>query len=271
MPKQLLKLQNVDITSFDEYVVIQVYNNLMPNQAAEIEGTLTKETPTIPWIINCFKSDQVLPQDARIFLSLKKLNPKICLIVNPAYKVDLVQAGLATALPHALSLKLALTLVGLKYKPKIDTEFINPFLEAAIRVISMQAGVSAEAGKPFLVKEPIPSDICGIIPISSPIFTGVFSLEFKSETFLKMVSKVFGEEYLEINTEIEGFSAEMANMVYGAAKAKVNEKGYTLMPALPTTVRGAQLSSGTSQSPIAIGVPITCEMGTIHVVIRMDT
>ena len=271
MPKQLLKLQNVDITSFDDYVVIQVYNSLMPSQASEIEATLTKETPSIPWIINCFKSDQVLPQDARIFLALKKLNSKICLIVNSAYKVALNEAGLSGALPNAPSLKQALVIVGLKYKPKIDTEFINPCLEAAICVISMQAGVTAEAGKPFLVKEPIASDISGIIPISSPIFTGVFSLEFTSDTFLKMVSKVFGEEYSEINAEIEGFSAEMANMVYGTAKAKVNEKGYTLMPALPTSVRGAQLSSGGAQSPVAIGIPIICEMGTIHVVIRMDT
>ncbi len=270
MAKQLLKLPKADVTSFDEYVVIQINGALLANQVTEIETILTKDAPTIPWIINCFKSDQVMPQETRMFLGFKKLNPKICLIVNSTYRVGLVEAGLSTALPSAPSLKQALTTVGIKYKPKIDTEFINPFLDAAIRVVSMQAGVSAEAGKVFLVKEPIPSDISGIIPISSPIFTGIFSLEFTKEVFLKMVSKVFGEEYLEISPEIEGFSAEMANMVYGSAKGKVNEKGYTLMPALPTTVRGVHLSSGASV-PVAICVPIITDLGIIHIVIRMDS
>ena len=270
MPKQLLKLQSADVTSFDEYAVIQIYSTLLSDAATEIEGALTKDAAEIPWIINCFKLDQVLPQDARVYLAWKKLNANIALIAGSDYKKGLVEAGLSLALPNAPNLKQALVLVGLKFKPKIDIEFINPFLEAAIRAITMQSGITAEAGKPFLVKEPIPSDISGIIPISSPIFTGVFSLEFTKETFLKMVSKFFGEDYTEINEEIEGFSAEMANMVYGAAKAKINEKGYTLMPALPTSVRGAQFSSG-PQSSIAIGVPIISELGTIHVVIRMDT
>jgi CheY-specific phosphatase CheX len=82
-------------------------------------------------------------------------------------------------------------------------------------------------------------------------------LTFPEDTYLKIASEMFMEEYDEINEEIEDVGLEVANMMLGRAKAALSETfGAKFELTLPTQL--------TSTTPPAIMHQQTCHFFTLH-------
>ncbi len=228
-------------------------------------------------LINC-ESVGIIPKDwlrglLRISLNLKKDNKVMKLFhVSPALMNYFKKEGIDTTFKIAKDLRDAQTDLGLAPKRTLDTEFINPFLTATIHVLKVQAETDAKPG-PIHVKkggDQNHGDISGIIGIVSETFNGSVVISFPEATFLKVVSKMLGEEYTKIDKDIIDGAGELTNMIFGQAKIVLNEKGYGIKTAIPSVVSGKNhIMSALTKGPIVV-VPFESTAGNFFVEICLS-
>lgn len=155
---------------------------------------------------------------------------------------------------------------------KIEVEFITPFIESTIEILKIQADVNVTSEKPLL-KDKLGDyqfDIGGVITLISNVFEGSISLCFKAPVFLKICEKMLGEEYKEINEEVEDAAGEILNIIFGMSKAKLNdEKGYKIVKAIPTVLLGAGIQVKQTIGPTLI-LPFNSDCGKFHLEVELS-
>ncbi len=122
----------------------------------------------------------------------------------------------------------------------MKSEHINPFLEATINVISTMAMLQPKAGKPYLKKDKKAiGDISGVIGLTGDK-RGAIVLTFSSGAACKIVGSMLGEEYTDLNKDVEDAVGELTNQVSGDARRRLSALGLTLEAGLPSIVVGAE-------------------------------
>lgn len=228
-------------------------------------------------IINCDTLSSLSKDWLRILLQLqtdlKKYNRFMrFILLKPVLHVNLKRDGVDTAFKCAPSLRDALIEFGLVTKKKLDTDFINPFLDATLYVLKVQASVTAEAQKIMLKKNEnaLIGDISGVIGIVSETFNGSVVISFPEKTFLKVMSGMLGEECNELNKELNDGAGEITNMIFGQAKITLNEKGYGIKTAIPSVVSGKNHTlSALTSGPIVV-VPFKSSAGDFFIEICLS-
>ena len=121
----------------------------------------------------------------------------------------------------------------------MNVAFINPFLEATVKVLQTMAFTEPQVGKPFLKgKTPVSQgDITGIVGLTGDM-NGSLAVSFSEAAILQVVSNMFGEAFKEINDEVSDAVGEITNMICGDARRILAEKGYQFQGAIPTVIDG---------------------------------
>lgn len=151
--------------------------------------------------------------------------------------------------------------------PKVDVNFINPFIDGAIQTLKIQCSFAATAGKPFIKgKGPdIKTDIAGVIGLTSAAFNGSVAICFPQIVFLTMMERMLGEKYTAITKELEDGASELLNIIFGQAKKVLNEKGYAIEKAIPTIVRGSGIAVRHMTPSPTIVLPFETDVGIFHI------
>ena len=145
---------------------------------------------------------------------------------------------------------------------RLDVKFVSPFITATITTLQTQAGVPAQVGKPAVKSPHDPSvfDILGTIRLDGTSFSGSITLCFNEKTFLGICESLLGEKFTTITSDIEDAAGELLNIIYGIAKAELNDQaGYQIQRGLPQVIRGPQ-----AKPPYPQGVIITLPVKTPH-------
>lgn len=153
----------------------------------------------------------------------------------------LKQEGLDSSLKSSASLRGAMVDLGIAKSEKVlDVNFINPFLSATIDVLQKQASTLATPGKIYRrqANEKFMGDISGVIGLISEAFSGSVVISFPANTFLKIMTRMLGEECTEITKDIEDGAGELTNIIFGQAKIGLNERGFGIKTALPSVISG---------------------------------
>ena len=147
----------------------------------------------------------------------------------------------------------------------MDVKYINPFIESTIHVLKTMAFTSASADKPFLKKDKVAKgDVSGIIGLTGDV-DGTISISFAEKCILSIVSSMFGDSKEEINEEIRDAVGEIANMISGQARQKIEGMGKTLQAAIPTVITGrGHIIEHITNSPI-IAIPFRTEHGNFTI------
>ena len=143
----------------------------------------------------------------------------------------------------------------------MDVNLVNPFIDATVNVLETMAFTKAQANKPYLKEDDIArGDVSGIIGLTGET-SGTISVSFTEDSILAIVSNMFGEEMKEISDEIEDAVGEIANMISGQARQKLEEGGKSLKAAIPTVIKGKSHTI-THMTPYPIiAVPFTTDNG----------
>lgn len=245
--------------------------------AFEEEAANRAKTPTYV-LVDCQEVTDISPAWLRTLVIFQKTlqqgGKSLCLYHVKASIVSFVQAqGLEKALPMRSNLREAMVDMGLAAKISLDVNFINPFLEATMKVLEVQTqtmckpgGVTRKvAGDPRFV-----ADISGVIGLVSDAFNGSVVISFPAKTFLAVMSRMMGEEMKEINKDIEDGAGELTNMIFGQAKLALNEKGYGINTAIPSVVKGQGHSvQGITSGPVVV-VPFETDAGPFFIEICLS-
>lgn len=248
------------------------------------EGAKTLETevesatmPKLHIVINCETIEDFPPPWVRALLTLSKTVKTIGKSVRLAgasnkLRNQIRTAGIDKALPISISLNAALIELGIASARTLDVNFINPFLQAAMNTLKIQAQVEAQAKQPYKrnARETLLGDISGIIGLVSEAFTGTVVISFPEKTFLNIMSKMLGEKFESITQEIQDGAAEFTNIIFGQAKVVLNERGFGIKTALPSVVTGKHHSVMNLSLGPRLAIPFETDAGEFFVEICLS-
>lgn len=95
----------------------------------------------------------------------------------------------------------------------------------------------------------LPYQVAGLMRFTSHEVDGTMVIAFREETICKIYSSMVGEDNVtSITSEVEDCVGELANTVYGLAKAPLVDKGYEFPMARPEVVRDLNKEIGEYKS-----------------------
>ena len=152
----------------------------------------------------------------------------------------------------------------------MDIKFIKPFIDATGFVLETMAFTRVQPGKPFLKKEKTAKgDVSSVIGLTGEI-NGSFSISFPEKSILTIYSNMFGEEIKEVGEEICDAAGEIANIISGHARQKLEEIGKSLKAAIPSVVMGKNhIIEHYSNSP-SVAVPFKNDSGQFTIEICFE-
>ena len=207
--------------------------------------------------------------------ALKNIHKSLVSIhINDKILNQMISDGMDLVFNPAESLPKAVQILSeQKPKPKLDIEFINPFISAVKMTFEVQVKLPIEAGKPQLKKKTISPEtsIAAVLSLDADTFQGSIILSFPESVFLAVYKNMFGETHTQISQEIQDAAGELLNIIFGAAKRELNDKkGFTIKKALPTVLTGVGLETQkTSQSKVAIVIPCKTQVGQFELEIHL--
>jgi len=149
----------------------------------------------------------------------------------------------------------------------MDVRFINPFIYSVKNVFQTMLATEIIVGKPYLKDHDEPgSDVSAIIGMSGDA-VGCVVLCFPMQTAVAAASKFAG---MELNSQHEDFAdalGELANMVAGQAKAKL--EGLKVSISLPSVVIGREHVVSQSKNRPRLGLPCDSSLGRFSVEVAM--
>lgn len=263
----------------DGYITIRITGSPGSESIKQFMKSLSEhmKDPHPHVVINCETAASLSHDWVRELLKMQKdlrvSNKGVrFILVNGPFAQDMKRQGLDTAFKVSANLREALVEFGLVSKKTLNTDFINPFLDATLHVLKVQASVDAKTEKIKLKNgdENMLGDISGVIGIVSETFNGSVVICFPEKTFLAVMSNMLGENYTEMNQEIIDGAGEITNMIFGQAKIVLNDKGYGIKTAIPSVVTGKNhtLQSQT-KGPIVV-IPFSSSAGQFFVEICLS-
>ena len=121
----------------------------------------------------------------------------------------------------------------------IDVKRVNPFIEATLKVLDINAGITAEKKNLYIRKDDVlKGDVTALLPLHGGQYRGSMALSFEQPVFLSLVNRMLGENYSEITDENSSCIGELCNQIFGLAKTQLNEMGTSISslffpPSLP--------------------------------------
>lgn len=154
-----------------------------------------------------------------------------------------------------------------KSKANFDVKFLNPFVDATVKVIQVTANIETQKESVDLRKDSsFLGDISAYYPIHGSHLQGFFTLSFPESTYLKIMSAMFFEEQSEINDENQDGVAELCNQIFGNAKAEFNDKhGMDIKPGTPTIVIGKEHKIASSEVGVRLSVEFNSDYGSFYI------
>lgn len=149
----------------------------------------------------------------------------------------------------------------------MDVRFINPFIGAIKNVFNTMLGTEILISKPRL-KEPdeLFADITAIIGFSGEA-TGSVAICFPTKTGINAASKFTEMELTQASPEFADALGELANMVAGQAKSKL--EGYDINISLPRVVSGQGLQLLNSKTTPILVLPCDSSFGRFSTEVTM--
>jgi chemotaxis protein CheX len=152
----------------------------------------------------------------------------------------------------------------------MDIKIINPFLSAAVNVLTTMANIAPQPGKPFIkTKDTALGDVSAIIGITGEA-QGSMALTFTESCILTIASSLMGESYTEMNAEVKDSVGELTNMICGDARRRLSEAGIILQAGIPTIVAGKSHSITHIANGPRLAVPFQIEGGSFIIEIAFN-
>lgn len=153
----------------------------------------------------------------------------------------------------------------------MNVNFINPFLQSLLNVISTMASMDLTPGKPQIKSDNLAKgDVSGLIGLVGPQTKGSLSITFEQKLVLQIMQNMLGENPGKINEEVTDLVGEITNMVTGGAKNLLGQKGYEFEMATPMVVSGKGHTISHKASGTKIIMPFTSPYGAAYIEICFE-
>lgn len=149
-------------------------------------------------------------------------------------------------------------------------QFSKPFLDALKETFKLMVQTEIKPHSPKLKETAVArGDITAIIGMNGKIlnddgdknFKGLLVISWPEDVYIKMASKMLYEEYTEYCEDISDSGAEIVNIVMGNAKAGLNQLGFKIDMASPSTIKGKNHEVKYPPKTTVIEITISSDLG----------
>jgi len=145
----------------------------------------------------------------------------------------------------------------------VQVKYVNPFLNASVRLFRDHLGLRVESGKPFLLQDPQALyEVSGIIGLAGET-RGAVVLSFGRETAIRIVSRFAGQEFVALGNEVLDGVGELINIIAGNAKQDLLE--FRIQISLPGVITGNSYKIHWPEGVPVVCIPFSCEFGPFSV------
>ena len=81
-------------------------------------------------------------------------------------------------------------------------------------------------------------DVTGVVGLVQDSLEGNLIVSFGETVIFEVLSKVYGRKFTEIDSIVQEGAGELANMIFGQLKIRLNGRGHNLKMSLPSVVAG---------------------------------
>lgn len=113
------------------------------------------------------------------------------------------------------------------------------------------------------------SGIISLVGVKSDQLQGTIAIYFPKETYVPLMNQVLGEKQTDICKENVDGASEFLNIIYSSARVAINEKGFNFQPAIPATLKGAQLELPPGPKAKLLKLRCQCEFGPFIVIVGL--
>lgn len=143
-------------------------------------------------------------------------------------------------------------------------EYINPFVESSVSVVSEVLGIEVERKEISLRSKAVPVlDIAVIVGLVGQV-EGRVLFDMDKKTVLNIVSKMNEEEITEFDELAKATITELGNMITGRAVTKLSEMGYKFDVTPPAIFTGSNMQISDVKME-ALVVPLETSLGRIEI------
>ena len=148
----------------------------------------------------------------------------------------------------------------------MDVKFINPVLDSIVNILVTMANLEPVAGKPSIKSDNISLGVVtGMIDLAGKQANGSVAISFSREAAFEIVKRMLRTEPAEVDEMVRDLVGEIANMIAGGAKAKLQDKGYDFELSLPTVFAGEDHEVNHSVSGTTVVLPFKTDVGDFFV------
>jgi chemotaxis protein CheX len=145
----------------------------------------------------------------------------------------------------------------------VDAKIINPVIQATVDILEKVGSLPIKVKKPFIKEDSTArGEITSIIALSGDT-SGTVSISFPGKCILSVVSKMLGEQMLEMNDDIKDALGEITNMISGQATQLFEMTGQSLKASLSQVIMGKNHTIPHNAETVVLGVPCMTEHGEI--------
>lgn len=151
----------------------------------------------------------------------------------------------------------------------MKVQFVNPFLDAAVEVITQESAAPVSRGSLRFEGNPYTTEeVTAVVGISGTI-RGSMYLSMSTETALALVGRMLGQPVDAFDELAQSGIAELSNVVAGTAATRLAALGMesTITPPLMLLGAGARISALDLQR-LVVELGTFCGLVRIHVAIR---
>jgi len=143
-------------------------------------------------------------------------------------------------------------------------EYINPFVESSVSVMTEVLGIDVERKEISLRSKAVPVlDVAVIVGLVGQV-EGRVLFDMSKKTALNIVSKMNEEEIKEFDELAKATITELGNMITGRAVTKLSDMGYRFDVTPPAIFAGDNMEISDVELE-ALVVPIETSLGRIEI------
>jgi chemotaxis protein CheX len=142
---------------------------------------------------------------------------------------------------------------------------VSAITSATTEVFSMMLGIDVTAGEPFMDDSAgTDSGVLALLGLAGA-WVGTGSISCSAALACRIASQMLMAECASINDEVLDAIAEVANMVIGNVKTKLEETLGTMNLSTPTVIYGRNFETRRVGSREWVSVPFPCEGESVNV------
>lgn len=151
----------------------------------------------------------------------------------------------------------------------MNVKFLNPFTEAAVKVLEAECSLNVIKGPLSLQKSSLTADEVTVLISLIGQVEGTVLYGMNAMTALGLVSRVMGQDFNDFDDLAKSGVAELGNVITGQATIRLSQAGYESQISPPTLIEGKDVEISTLDFQ-RIVVPLKTEAGmvTVHLGLR---